>query len=119
MPPVPLIHDSARVLEWDSLRALLRGYTASSLGEARIMALTPSVDRAWIENQHQLTAELREFRRVGGSFDFSSLSNISQPVEKSHIIGATLEISEIREVIQLVDRAAEWRQISLSPPGAM
>jgi DNA mismatch repair protein MutS2 len=119
MPPVPLIHDSARVLEWDSLRALLRGYTSSSLGEARSMALAPSLDRAWIENQHQLTAEIREFRRVGGNFDFSSLSNISQPVEKSRIMGATLEISEIREVIQLVDRAAEWRQISLSPPAAM
>jgi DNA mismatch repair protein MutS2 len=119
MLPPPLLHASARVLEFGSLRDLLRGYSASALGQARIAELTPSADRDWIENQHRLTTEIREFRRVGGSFDFSGLLDVSAQIEKSRIAGATLEIPEIRDVILVVDRAAEWRQIALNPPAAM
>jgi DNA mismatch repair protein MutS2 len=118
-PMQPLLHTSARVLEFESLRDLLRGYTSSPLGQNRIANLAPSIDRDWIENQQQLTAEIREFRRVGGRFDFSGLLDVETVVEKSRIAGATLETEEIRDVILVVDRAAEWRQIALSPPAAM
>ena len=117
--PQPLSHTSTRVLEFDLLRDLLRGYAASPLGQGLIAALQPSSDRAWIENQHQLTTEIREFRRVGGSFDFSGLIDIRKQLEKSRIAGAALEIAEIRDIVLVVDRAAEWREISLSPPAAM
>ena len=119
MPPGLLSHTSARVLEFDSLLDLLHGYTQSPLGQERIARLAPSTDRIWIENQQQLTTEIREFRRVGGRFDFSGLQDVSRLVEKAGISGAALEIAEIRDVIGLVDRAAEWREISLSPPAAM
>jgi DNA mismatch repair protein MutS2 len=114
-----LIHSSSRVLEFDALRALLRGYVASPLGQERIAALVPTTDRPWIESQQQLASEIREFRRVGGRFDFSGLLDIGQLVEKSRISGAALETTEIRDVILLVDRAAEWREIALQPPAAL
>jgi DNA mismatch repair protein MutS2 len=114
-----LLHNSARVLEFDSLRELLRAYASSPLGQSRIAALAPSTDRNWIETQQQLAAEIREFRRVGGRFDFSSLLDISEPVQKSRIVGAALETIEIRDVILVVDRAAEWREIVLHPPANM
>ena len=114
-----LSHTSARVLEFDSLRELLRGYASSPLGKARIADLTPSTDLTWIERQQALAAEIREFRRVGGRFDFSALTDIRLLVEKSRITGATLETTEIRDVIAVVDRAAEWRHIAQSPPAAM
>jgi DNA mismatch repair protein MutS2 len=114
-----LLHSSARVLEFDSLRQLLRGYASSPLGQARINALAPSVDRQWIETQQQLASEIREFRRVGGRFDFSGLIEIGPLVEKSRITGAALETIEIRDVVLDVDRAAEWREIALNPPAAM
>jgi DNA mismatch repair protein MutS2 len=117
--PVELQHNSARVLEFDSLRELLRAYASSPLGQARIAALAPSIDRTWIETQQQLAAEIREFRRVGGRFDFSALLDISEPVQKSRIAGAALETIEIRDVILVVDRAAEWREIVLHPPASM
>jgi DNA mismatch repair protein MutS2 len=119
MSPGPLNHTSARVLEFESLRDLLRGYASSPLGQERIANLSPSVDRAWIENQHQLTTEIREYRRVGGRFEFSGLLEISSTVEKSRISGAVLETIEIRDVILVVDRAAEWHEIATSPPAAM
>ena len=114
--PGELAHSSARVLEFDALRQLLRGYTSSPLGQERVAALTPSTDRDWIENQQALAAEIREFWRVGGRFDFSGLIKIGLLVEKSRIAGAALETAEIRDVILLVDRAAEWREIGLHPP---
>ena len=115
----PLANTSARVLEFESLRELLRGYASSPLGQGRIAALAPSTERTWIQNQQSLASEIREFRRVGGRFDFSALEDITPLVQKSRIAGATLETTEIRDVIQLVDRAAEWRAISLEPPAAM
>jgi DNA mismatch repair protein MutS2 len=114
-----LTHNSARVLEFHSLRELLRAYASSPLGQTRIAALAPSTDRAWIETQQQLAAEIREFRRVGGRFDFSALLDISELVQKSRIAGAALETIEIRDVILVVDRAAEWREIVLHPPASM
>jgi DNA mismatch repair protein MutS2 len=119
MSPVPLAHTSFRVLEFESLRDLLRGYTSSPLGEDRVSRLAPSVDRSWIEQQQELTVEIREFRRVGGRFEFSGLLDVVPLVEKSRIAGAALETTEIRDIILVVDRAAEWAQIALSPPAAM
>jgi DNA mismatch repair protein MutS2 len=115
----PLTHNSARVLEFDALRELLRGYASSPLGQAKIAALAPSTDSAWIQEQQDLTAELREFRRVGGRFEFSGLLEITQLARKSRIAGAVLETTEIRDVLLVVDRAAEWREIAAHPPAAM
>ncbi len=121
MKPMPssLTHSSARVLEFESLRELIRGYASSPLGQHWVAALVPSADRRWIENQQRLTVEIREFRRVAGRFEFSGLLNISTTVEKARIQGAVLETTEIRDVVLVVDRAAEWREIALSPPAAM
>jgi len=119
MSPQPLTHTSARVLEFDSLRDLLRGYASSPLGQGLIAHLAPSTDREWIENQQQLTTEIREFRRVGGRFDFSGLLDVTKVTEKSRIAGSALETTEIRDVLLVVDRAAEWREITLRPPAAM
>jgi DNA mismatch repair protein MutS2 len=116
---VQLAHTGARVLEFESLRDLLRGYTSSPLGADRVSRLTPTAECAWIERQQVLTTEIREFRRVGGRFEFSGLLDVSQLIDKSRISGAALETTEIRDVILIVDRAAEWRQIMLAPPAAM
>ena len=115
----PLIHNSARVLEFDALRELLRGYASSPLGKAKIAALAPVTNSAWISEQQELTQEVREFRRVGGGFDFSGLLDVTKLVEKSRIAGATLETTEIRDILLLVDRAAEWLEIALHPPASM
>ncbi len=114
-----LIHSSWQVLEFDALRLLLRGYASSPLGQKRIASLKPSTDRDWIQRQQELATEMQEFRRVGGRFDFSGLIEIDSLVKKSRIAGAVLETTEIRDVLLVVDRAAEWREIALHPPAAM
>src|SRR5712691_3914838 len=114
-----LIHNSARVLEFDALLELLRAYASSPLGQARIAALTPAADSAWITEQQGLAEEVREFRRAGGRFDFSGLWDATRLIEKARIAGAAPETTEIRDVLLLVDRAAQWREIALHPPANM
>ena len=112
-------NSSARVLEFDPLREVVRGYAASDLGRARVAALQPSVDLEWIQKQQRLTGEIREFRRVGGSFEFAGLIDVSRLLDKSRIEGAALEALEIRDVLAIVERATEWRAVALNPPQGM
>jgi DNA mismatch repair protein MutS2 len=117
--PSSVIHTSSGVLEFEHLLEIVQGYASSPLGQMRARGLQASTNQTWIETQHQLATEIREFRRAGGSFDFSGLLDISSLVEKSRIAGATLETREIRDVVLVVDRAAEWREIAANPPAAM
>ncbi|MFZ0707457.1 MAG: endonuclease MutS2 [Candidatus Korobacteraceae bacterium] len=113
--PSPLEHTSQHVLEFNDFRQLLAAYTASPLGRERVLSLEPSRDREWIERQQQLSAELRGYLRTGGSFDFHGLLDPGLLIDKSRIRGAVLELSEIRDILLLADRAAEWREIALHP----
>src|SRR5277367_674528 len=117
--PCDLSHRSARALEFETLRELLRGFASSPLAQARITQLTPSTDAGWIRFQQNLTTEIREFRRVGGRFDFFGLVAVGPLVQEARIEGAALETTEIRDVVAVVDRAAAWREIALHPPAAM
>ncbi len=117
--PNPVTHTSSRLLEFETLRDLLAGYASSPLGKRRIAVLLPSLDRPWIETQQQLTNEVREYRRVGGRFEFAGLPEVERLVEKSRIAGAALETTEIRDVVLVADRASEWREIVRQPPAAM
>jgi DNA mismatch repair protein MutS2 len=117
--PNPVTHTSSRLLEFETLRDLLAGYASSPLGQHRIAELLPSLDRAWIETQQQLTTDIREYRRVGGRFEFAGLPEVRKLIEKSRISGAALETSEIRDVVVVADRGAEWREMVLQPPAAM
>jgi DNA mismatch repair protein MutS2 len=117
--PNPVAHTSSRLLEFDALRDVLAGYASSPLGKRRIAQLLPSRNRPWIETQQQLTMEIREYRRVGGRFEFAGLLEVQRLIEKSRIAGAALETTEIRDVIVAVDRASEWREIVRQSPAAM
>jgi DNA mismatch repair protein MutS2 len=115
----PMTHTSGRLLEFESLRELLAGYAASDPGKRRVAELQPSLDRVWIDNQQKLTTEIREYRRVGGRFEFAGLPEVEDLIEKSQISGAALETTEIRDVVLVADRASEWREIVSQPPAAM
>jgi len=114
-----LRHTSARALEFDSLLELLRGYAQSPLGRARLDALAPTSDRDWIEQQQRLTEEIGEFRRAGGRFEFSGLEDPGNLVEKARIEGTALEATELRDVVAVLDRAQQWREIVRHPPAGL
>ncbi len=115
--PAAVQHTSERVLEFDLLRQLLAAYTGSALGRERVLQLAPAQDGVGIERQQQLTEEVRGYLRAGGRFDFHGLLDPTALIEKSRIRGASLELSEIRDVLLLADRAAEWREIAAASGG--
>jgi DNA mismatch repair protein MutS2 len=114
--PVALQHSSAVVLEFAALRELLRGYTRSPLGAARVVSLSPAREKLWIEEQQTLTTEVREFLRVGASFEFHGLEDHGQLIARAAIEGAALEALELRDIVTVVERATEWRKIVQQPP---
>jgi DNA mismatch repair protein MutS2 len=118
-PHHPLTHSSANLLEFDRLREILGIYSVSVLGRERLATLTPAKDREWIIRQQVLTQEIRNYLRSGSRFEFSGLLDLRPLLEKSRILGATLETTELRDIIMVADRAAEWREIALHPPAAM
>ena len=92
--PGKMKNTSLHLLEFETLRELVRGYAASDLGRARVQGLVPSTELSWIQAQQRLTSEVREFRRAGGSFNFSGLLDVSKIVERSRISGVALEAEE-------------------------
>lgn len=119
MVPSALKHASSRVLEFDQFRNLLSAYVNSPLGKGRVVQLVPSSDRKWIAHQQQLAAETRRFLSAGGRFDFTGLFDAAKLLAKAKIPGAALEINDIRDILLVVDKAAEWREIALRPPEAV
>ncbi|MGH9567707.1 MAG: endonuclease MutS2, partial [Candidatus Angelobacter sp.] len=120
MVPSRLQHSASLggVLEFDQFRDLLAAYVNSPLGKARLAQVAPSSDRVWIDQQQQLAAEARRFLSAGGRFDFNGLFDAGQLLAKSKIPGAALELSHIRDILLLADKAAEWREMALHPPEA-
>jgi len=119
MSPQPLQYNSSRVLEFDNFREVLGIYLSSLLGKARVAQLVPTTDREWIIRQQQLADEARRFLASGARFDFSGLFDAQHLLAKARIPGAVLEINELRDILLLIDKAAEWREIALNPPVAL
>src|SRR5258707_13639 len=115
----PLKHSSARVLEFDAFRDVLAAYVSSPLGKAGVSLLAPSSDREWIARQQQIAEETRRFLVAGGNFEFSGLFDAQTLLAKAKIAGAVLEINELRDVILVVDKSAEWREMAAHPPDAV
>jgi DNA mismatch repair protein MutS2 len=110
---------SESLLEFERLREILLAYCGSELGRQRVVALCPTTDVAWIARQQELADEVQRLLQAGGGFEFRGLTDISELLKKSRIIGATLEIAELREVLVIADRADEWRAMALNPPASL
>ena len=114
--PLQLRESSTTALEWPRLRDHIAGRTFSPLGRAWILALEPSADLAWIDQQQQRTAEMRAMLTRGGSFEFRGLFDPTILLDKARIDGAALEATEIRDLLAVVERVAAWRSLIDPPP---
>ena len=98
------------------LREHIAGHTFSPLGRAWLLALEPSADLVWIEQQQQRTDEWRRFLTRGGSFDFHGLFDPTTLLEKARIDGSALEGLEIRDLLEVVERVSAWRNLLTNSP---
>ena len=121
MQPVPLIVEecSSEALEWGRLLELVASFAHASVTRDWLVGIRPSRDTSWIEQQHDLVAEMRLLLAQGLH---PSLSGLFDPIlltDKARIQGALLEPEEIRDLLFLVDNITSWQAMIESPPEAL
>jgi DNA mismatch repair protein MutS2 len=114
--PAPAAHLDAAALEWQPLLALVAHYAISRVGREAITSLTPSTDASWIEQQHQLVAELRALLSAAATIPLGGLFDATQLAAKSQIPGAALEPDEFQSVAHLANDIAAWQSLLRNPP---
>ena len=138
--------DALQLLEFGDLLELLAGYARSSLGKARVLAVLPATEGVRM-TRLQLAAEARQYLQnhsgLGVSnaasaqkdastaaqlasrgsvsatlpLDFSGFNDPGPILGKLKVEGTSLEISEIRELLDLAERALEIRRALLATRG--
>ena len=105
-----MTHWSADLLEFESLRAIVRRYVHSPLGRANLDALAPTADRAqldvWAADLREAIAFLSEGIELP---NFSDVPDIGPALAKLRIEGATLDPLELRDLILLIERTQDLR----------
>ena len=119
-----MVPDTLQQLEFDALLALLRGYAGSPLGQAKLLALSPSGDAEVMAARLQKAAEAKEYLRatVGAGatssamlpVEFSGFTDPADVLAKLAIEGTTLEVREIVELLDLAERALDIRRALLA-----
>lgn len=121
--------ESLELLEYESLRALIRRHVGSEAGRRRLDQVTPHADRAALEADHEETAEALAFLTeaqtpsprgglaVTTTLRFDNLPDVDAAVRRLRIQGSVLEALEITGIATLLERAAEIRQ-TLAPLAA-
>ncbi len=113
LPKIPstLRETGGASLEWPRLREHLAGATVSPLGRAWLLALEPSGDLAWIEQQQQRTAELGIMISGGGSFDFHGIFDPTSLLKEARVDGVALDSLDILRLLGLAERVAAWTNL--------
>ncbi|HEV2577901.1 MAG TPA: Smr/MutS family protein [Acidobacteriaceae bacterium] len=115
--PGRLSERGGAALEWERLREGLAAAARSELGRARVLTLEPSADPAWIGQQQQRTAEMRQLVAVGGTFNFRGLLDPAPLLDQARIEGSALEPAELLSILAHAERVDAWRLLVLTPPG--
>src|SRR4051794_40661578 len=113
LPQIPhaLTERGSAALEWEALREGLAAAARSPLGRAWVLALEPSADHAWIDQQQQRTAEMRRLVVGGNGFEFKGLIDPTELLDKARIEGSALEPVELMAMLDMAERVEAWRQL--------
>jgi len=112
--PEPVAPSAA--LEWEKFVAFLGAYAQSALGRESIGALTPSLDRTWIEREQRLAGEMRLLVAASIMPQLRALFDPSELLAKARIEGVALESEELRAVIALAEEITAWSELMRTPP---
>jgi DNA mismatch repair protein MutS2 len=107
---------SCEALEWSRLLELLVTFVHSKVAREWLLAMKPSRDFPWIEQQHSLVEEMRLLLAQGVSPALGGLFDPTRLTDKARIQGALLEPEEIRNLLLLVDNITTWRAMIERPP---
>ena len=87
-----------KALEYDKIRELLKKYTASRLGTARVEALTPSYDVDTVRYLQALCSEAKFFHQLYGGIPLGGLADVRESLTHAAKIGAILDPEELLKI---------------------
>ena len=87
-----------KALEYDKIKMLLKKYTASQLGTARVDALTPSYDIDKVRYLQALCSETTCFHQLHGGIPLAGLSDIRALLNHVAKVGSILNAEELLDV---------------------
>lgn len=88
----------AKVLEYDKIKVLLKKYTASQLGAARVEALTPSDDVDTVRQLQKLCSEAKTFHQFYGGIPLGGLKHIGNSLRHAAKAGSILDADELLDI---------------------
>src|SRR2546430_5823930 len=97
------------ILEFDSLRALVRRRAQTDLGRARVDALEPLNDFEQLQRELGAVGEMIELRARGARLSFEGIANPTESISRLRIAGTALEPLAMLDVAQLSERALDAR----------
>ncbi len=108
--PSPMQYTGDEMLEFPRLRELVAGYASTAPGREWTLGLSPSRDAAWAATEQQRAGEALRLLRGGFNFDFHGLIDPTSWLERARIVGAVLEVEELRGLSTLVARFRAFRE---------
>ncbi len=113
-----MLDQAFTILEYQSLRALVRRGAQTPMGQARVDALEPFADIEQLRRELASLAECVSLRKRGVRWTFSELTDPSQNLSLLHIGGSTLEPGAILALKQLSEQAMSARASILAERAA-
>ena len=87
-----------KALEYDKIKVLLKKYTASQLGTARVDTLTPSYDIDKARYLQALCSEAKFFHQLYGGIPLDGLRDIRGTLKRAAKVGSILDVEELLDV---------------------
>ena len=87
-----------KALEYEKIKALLKKYTASQLGTARVDSLTPSTDFEQVRSLQMLCSETKVFHQRYGGIPLDALRDIRASLSRADKTGSILDAEELLDV---------------------
>jgi DNA mismatch repair protein MutS2 len=97
------------ILEFDSLRALVRRFAQTEIGRARVDALSPIDDLFELERTLRKVGEAIELRERAGKLSFDVVVDPADSIARLRIEGTALEPLALLNLATLIERAFDAR----------
>ena len=109
-----MITQAFKILEFDSLRALVRRQATTEMGRARIGQLAPIDNPEGLRSDLLYLSEMIEIRQRGARFYFEGVINPDESISRLRIQGTALDSLAILDLGRMCDRALAARATILS-----
>ena len=100
-----------KVLEFNSILSLLKGFATSSLGEALCESLKPKRDIKEIEVLLNEVSELKEVLQIYADIPIGGVRDIEKPVKKTRVEGYIMDPIELLDILSTLKATHKLKRL--------